>query len=258
MRRPLVLTNWKASMTTAEGLAYVQALLPLVQELCAEGDVLVFPPFTSLAAIAAALQGTGIQMGAQDLASSDEPYQTGQMTSRLLIEAGCRWVLVGHWEVRRALGDDEAKMKHKLQVALAAGLQVVTVIGQAASDPSPLEDALRRQLEQVLAGCSAANLAHMAIMYEPQGLLGRATPASTEHVASAVHTMRDWLGDRYGAATAEGMRIVYGGSLGLAHAPELLADAGLDGLGATRAARDPAAFAAMLRMAIKAHHHPIS
>ena len=242
-RRPLALSNWKMAMTVAEGLAFVRDFQGLAGDLLAAVDVILCPPFTALWPVGQALRGGRVQMGGQNIAPSGDPARTGEISAALLADAGCRWVMLGHWEVRRHLGDDDATVNRKVRLAIGAGLAPIVLIGEAHDEDVPLPAALERRLAGALEGCDAAQVAKMAFVYEPEGAIGMDLPATPEHVAAGCALVRGWLRRRWGDAVADGVRIIYGGSVAPSHASGLLACPDVDGLGATRRGRDAATFA---------------
>lgn len=247
LRKPLALSNWKMALTVAESLAFVREFETLAGDLLDLVEVVICPPYTSLWSVAQALRESRMQLGGQNVAATDDLARTGEISAALLADVGCRWVMLGHWEVRRHLGDDDALVNRKLHLALEAGLSPIVLIGEATDTGQSREVALRQQLRRVLQGCQASNLMGTAFVYEPEGAIGLAAPASLEHVASGCATIRDWLRQQWGDAVADSVRIIYGGSVSPEHATELLAAADVDGLGATRRGRDPKSFAAIVR-----------
>ena len=239
-------------MTVAESLAFVRDFEALAADLLDKVDVVICPPYTALWPVAQVLRDSRIQLGGQNIAPTADPARTGEISAVLLADVGCRWVMLGHWEIRRHLGDDDATVNRKVHLALEAGLTPILLIGEARDDRRPLEEALRRQLERVLAGCQAEQVETMAFVYEPEGAIGVAAPASPEHVAAGCGLIRDWLRGRWGDAVAENVRIIYGGSVAPEHAADLLACPDVDGLGATRRGRDPATFAQIVRLIVTA------
>ncbi len=248
LRKPLALSNWKMAMTIAESLAFVRDFQATAGHLLDEVDVVICPPFTALWPVAQALRGSRIQLGGQNIAPAAELARTGEISAALLADLGCRWVMLGHWEIRRHLGDDDAVVNRKVHLALDAGLAPILLIGEAHDDESPLAEALERQLARVLAGCQAAQVATTAFVYEPEGAIGMSAPASPEHVAAGCGLIRDWLRARWGNAVAKGGRIIYGGSVAPEYAADLLACPDVDGLGATRRGRNAATFARIVRL----------
>jgi len=260
-RKPLALSNWKMAMPTVESLAFVRDLEALAGDLLDEVDVVICPPYTALWPVAQALRGSRIQLGGQNIAPTADPARTGEISAALLADVGCRWVMLGHWEVRRHLGDDDAAVNRKVHLALDAGLAPILLIGEACGDDSLLSDALEGQLERVLAGCQAEQVETMAFVYEPEGAIGVAAPASPEHAASGCGLIRGWLRGRWGDVVAESVRIIYGGSVAPEYAADgstelaevLLSCSDVDGLGATRRGRDAATFARIVRLIAQMH-----
>jgi triosephosphate isomerase len=255
-RKPLALSNWKIAMTVAESLAFVRDFEVIAGDLLDQVDVVVCPPFTALWPVAQALRGSPsagsgrsrVQLGGQNIAPSADLAHTGEISAALLADVGCRWVMLGHWEVRRHLCDDDAAINRKLHLALEAGLSPILLIGEARDDQTPVTDALGRQLERVLANCGREQAEMMAFVYEPEGAIGLAAPASPDRVAAGCGFIRCWLRERWGSAVAESVRIIYGGSVAPEYAADLLACPDVDGLGATRRGRNAAAFAEIVRL----------
>lgn len=247
-RKPLALANWKMAMTIVESLAFVRDFEAMVGDLLDRVDVVICPPFTALWPVAQVLRDSRVQLGGQNIAPTTDLARTGEISAALLADVGCRWVMLGHWEVRRHLGDDDAAVNRKVHLALDASLAPILLIGEARHDRSPLAEALGRQLERVLAGCRAEQVETMAFVYEPEGTIGVAAPASPEHVAAGCGFIRGWLRAHWGGAVAERVRIIYGGSVAPEYAADLLACSDVDGLGATRRGREAATFAQVVRL----------
>ena len=234
-------------MTVAASLAFVRDFQALAGDLLDDVDVVICPAFTALWPVAQALQGSPIQLGGQNIALSADLARTGEISAALLADVGCRWVMLGHWELRRNQGDDDEAIKRKVHLALDANLSPILLIGEAHGDEAPLTDALEQQLARVLEGCPAEQVATMAFVYEPEGAIGMAKPASPERVTAGSTFVRNWLRQRWGDAVAQKVRIIYGGSVAPEHAADLLACPDVDGLGATRRGRDAATFADIVR-----------
>jgi triosephosphate isomerase len=247
-RKPLALANWKMAMTVPESLAFVEGLQASAGDCLDAVDVVLCPPFTALWPLAKALDegGSPIRLGAQNVAPSSDPARTGQISAAILADVGCEWVMLGHWEVRRHLGDDDALVNRKVHLALDADLRPIPFVGEANDERAPLAEALEGHLVRVLDGCTAEQVASMAFVYEPEGVIGAGAPSSPEHVAVACTVMRGWLRRQWGEAAAERARIIYGGSVAPDFAPDLLGSPDLDGLAATRHGRDPATFAELV------------
>ena len=253
-RKPLALANWKMAMTIAQSLAFVHDFQQLAGELLDLVEVVICPPFTALWPVAQALRDGRLYVGGQNIAPSNDAARTGEVSAALLADVGCRWVMLGHWEVRRHLGDDDATVNRKLRLALEAGLRPIVLVGEARDEAAPREEALEQRLEAILQGCQAAEAAVLACVYEPEGAIGADAPAAPQHVAEGCALIRGWLRARWGDAVAESVRIIYGGSVAPEYAPGLLAHPEVDGLGASRRGRDAASFAQIVHQIAQAKH----
>lgn len=246
-RKPLALSNWKMAMTIAESLAFVQDFQRLAGDLPGRVDVIICPPFTALWPVGQALAGSRLHLGAQDVAASIDPARTGQVSASLLAEAGCGWVMLGHWEVRRYGGDDDETVNRKLHLTLAAGLTPILLVGEGRDEGGSRESILERHLTRLLAGCAAEEAAKLVFIYEPEAAIGGDAPTQAEQVAEGCAFIRGWLQQQWGKPVAEAVRIIYGGSVSPDHAAALLSSPDVDGLGASRRGRDPATFVEIVR-----------
>jgi triosephosphate isomerase len=235
-RKPFALANWKMAMTISESLAFVHAFGAAVGDLAQAVDVVVCPPCTALHAVAQALADSPIGLGAQEISAP------------LLADAGCEWVMLGHWEIRRRTGETDADVNRKMHAALGAGLRPILLMGEAASERGRAEERLAARLPHLFAGCGPEQVAQMAVVYEPEWTIGVREPASPAAVAAGCGFIRRWIGEEYGAGVAEGMRVIYGGSVAPEYAGGLLASPEVDGLGASRKGRDPVAFAEIVQL----------
>lgn len=238
VRKPLALSNWKMAMTLSQARAFVRDFLPRVADLVDRVEIVVCPPYTAIYVVSEMLRGSGVAVGGQDLWPGPGEAHTGAVSGPLLVDAGAAWVMVGHWEVRRRLGEDDQAINRKLRAAFEAGLRPILLVGEPrgqAFDP--------RRLDTLLAGCAGEEVAQMAFVYEPEGAIGQAEPVPPRHAAAGCRAIRRWLIERHGEEVAARVRIIYGGSVTPEHATALLGDPDVDGLGASRRGRDPAAFA---------------
>jgi triosephosphate isomerase len=243
MRKPFALSNWKMALTRRQGLGFVREFLPLIQDLTERVEIVVCPPYTLIPAVADALAGSCVAVGGQDLWPGPGEAHTGAVSGALLADAGASWVMVGHWEVRRRVREDDAAVNLKLRAALESGLRPILLFGEeggAAFDP--------QRLLALLEGCAADEVRRTVLVYEPEGAIGRAEPVSPERAAAGCQAIRRWLSDRYGEGVAGAVRVIYGGSVTPEHAPALLVHPDVDGLGASRKGRDPLAFAEIVRL----------
>jgi triosephosphate isomerase len=251
VRKPLALANWKMAMTVSESLDYAHDFAQYVGDLSRRIIIILCPPYTALYPISMTLMHTSIQLGAQDLCPESDLAHTGEISTSLLADVGCGWVMVGHWEVRRRLGENDQDVNRKMHACFKADLRPILLLGEGINERDHFREALQSRLSTHFEGCSPGHIARMAFVYEPEWTIGADEPAPPEHIAEACAFIRDWIRKSYGEEAAEGFLIIYGGSVTPTHARDLLASVDVDGLGAGRKGRDPVAFAEIVQMIAK-------
>jgi triosephosphate isomerase len=248
-RRPIALANWKMEMTVAESAAYLRRFRASCDQLLAHVQVILCPPFTALHPMSESLAGVPIELGAQTVSIASGGARTGEVSAKLARDAGARWVLLGHWELRRQQGDTDQTVNLKAHRALQAGLRPILLIGEGKeAGTAQVDEALDGQMSITLDGCSADHVARMVFVYEPEWTIGVAEPAPAERVGAGVRFIRHWLAERYAESIAARVRILYGGSVSLPYAQDLLALPDLDGLGVGRNGRDPQALCELVHL----------
>jgi triosephosphate isomerase len=246
-RKPFAIANWKMAMTIAEGRRFVRAFREKVGGVAQAVDIVLCPPYTALYPLARALGGSPIELGAQDVSAAKGKAHTGAISASLLSDAGCRWVLLGHWEIRRRTGETDADVNRKIRATLEAGLRPIVLIGESAEEHGDPEAGLRRRLPTLFSGSSAQQVSKMVVVYEPEWTIGVEEPASPAHVAAGCRAIRHWIAEAYDPPTAQEVRTIYGGSVMPANVQALPSSPGVDGLGAGRQGRDPRSFAEIVR-----------
>ena len=230
MRRPLLAGNWKMNTSLTEGVELVEALLAQIGEVT-DREVLVCPPFTALGALAPLLAGTSIALGAQTMHYADKGAFTGEISPLMLREIGCSYVILGHSERRQLFGETDALINRKALVALDHGLRPIVCVGEvkAERDNGRAEEVVVQQLRGSLNNLKAEQLRDLVIAYEPVWAIGTgdtATPAD----AQAMHaTIRRVLTELSDDATAQSIRIQYGGSVKPDNVDELMSQPDIDG-----------------------------
>jgi triosephosphate isomerase len=240
-RRPIAAANWKMHLVRAEAEAWcaqVRAELPAAQD----AEVVVFPSFPLLPGVAAALAGSGLAVGGQDLHPEAEGAFTGDVAGRQLADAGCAWVLCGHSERRRDHAESDALVAAKARAALAAGLTPLVCVGETREErhSGRTFDVLARQLEPL------PEDARLVLAYEPVWAIGTGETATPEIAEDAHAFLRERVLRSSGAAAAAARRILYGGSVTPENAAALAAQADLDGFLVGGASLDPKRFLAIL------------
>jgi triosephosphate isomerase len=218
-------------------------------------SVTLCPPFPYLALVAEILKGSRVALGAQNLYPENEGAFTGEVSPTMLLDLGCKYVILGHSERRYKLGESDAFINHKVRVALAAGLNVILCVGETLEqrNANQTEALLDRQLTQGLAGVSPDTLTRLSIAYEPVWAIGNfehhATP---QQVQDAHAVIRRRFGQMFGEKSAQTLVIQYGGSVKPDNAAALLCRDGVDGVLIGGASLIADQFLAIARTAISA------
>ncbi|GFE58526.1 triose-phosphate isomerase [Geobacter sp. AOG1] len=230
MRKPVIAGNWKLYKTTPEALELVTSLKPLVENN--QGvEIVVAPVFTVLASIKQPLAGSPINLAAQNCHWEEEGAFTGEVSPKMLIDAGCSHVIIGHSERRQYFGETDATVNRKMKAALNAGLTVLFCIGEtlAERDAEQTLEVLKTQICGGLEGLSNEQLAKVVIAYEPVWAIGTGKTATNDQAQDAHSFIRGVVGGLYGPAAADAMRILYGGSVKPDNIKGLMAQPDIDG-----------------------------
>ncbi|HOR29707.1 MAG TPA: triose-phosphate isomerase [Candidatus Sumerlaeota bacterium] len=229
MRRPIVAGNWKMNKTPSQARALLEELKPLVAD--APCDVVVAPPFVCLERAAQALAGSAIGLAAQNVHWEPSGAFTGEVSIEMLQDLGVRFVIIGHSERRQYFGESDETVNRRAKAVLAAGLTPIICVGEQLQERESGQTGavVSRQVRGALAELSAAQVAGSIIAYEPVWAIGTGKVASTEQAQEVHALIRKLLGELYGAATADQVRIQYGGSMKPDNAAGLLAQPDIDG-----------------------------
>ncbi|MES9946424.1 MAG: triose-phosphate isomerase [Candidatus Thiodiazotropha sp.] len=241
--------------TVADTKAYAETLLrQLDGKDLASVDLFVLPPFTSLHAANAAFAGTKVGFGGQNMHWEEEGAWTGEISAKMLVEAGCKYVALAHSERLQYFGETYDRVRLKVNTALRHGLSPILCLGENAKEKNQgrTESVLKWQLETALADVSAADVPGIVMAYEPRWAIGAKDAASPEHVADQHNLFRNVLRKRFGEQTAEATRIVYGGSVTPSNGPDLIAIPDVDGLFIGRAAWSPDGLAEIINIVAEA------
>lgn len=226
MRKKLVAGNWKMHGSLAENAALLGAIKPALQGI----EAAVCVPFPYLGQAQAALAGSSIAWGAQNLSEQTKGAFTGEVSAAMLVDFGCRYVIVGHSERRSLYGESDELVAKKYVAAQAAGLTPILCVGEllAEREAGVTEAVVARQLDAVIAVAGVASFARAVVAYEPVWAIGTgktATPVQAQEVHAAIRT-RLAAADANAAAQA---RLLYGGSVKPSNAAELFGQADIDG-----------------------------
>ena len=229
-RRLFIAGNWKMNTTRASGLALVRDLLKELGQVD-QVDLAVCPPFVYLPAVRAALDGSHIALGAQDMFYENDGAFTGEISAAMLKDVGCRYVILGHSERRHVIGESDELVNRKILKALSDGLEVIFCVGEllAQRESEQTAEIVARQVGVGLEGVNADAMKRVTIAYEPVWAIGTGRNATPQQ-AQEVHAMiRGLLADMYHPRVAQAVRIQYGGSVKPANAAEILAQPDVDG-----------------------------
>jgi len=228
-RQTLIAANWKMYKTPAESVEFCEAFLPKIagKHDC---EIALCPPFTSLAAVAPYCARAGLALGAQNVATEEEGACTGEVAARMLKAIGVTFVICGHSERRTVYGESNAVVRAKMLRVLANGMVPLLCIGEKLEEREG--NGTFRVLETQLAECLkeiAWTPATLVVAYEPVWAIGTGKTASPEQAEEVHAFVREWLAREESPAQANGLRILYGGSVKPENTAELMARPDIDG-----------------------------
>lgn len=246
-RRPIIAGNWKMNMTATQARELASKLIPLVSG-AKDRDIVLAPTFTSLQAVSETIKGTNISLSAQNLHWEDKGAFTGEISAEMLLDLGCKYVIIGHSERRQYFGETDETVNKKVKQALAKGLLPILCVGEtlAERDAGKLNEIISRQVTGGLKDITAGDMQKVVVAYEPVWAIGTGKTATPEQ-ANEVHALiRDKVKALYSAEIAEGLRIQYGGSVTPDNVSTLMAKPDIDGALVGGASLKPESFAALV------------
>jgi triosephosphate isomerase len=246
-RKYLIAGNWKLNNGGASGLKLAADVAQASRGVSAE--VVVAPPFTALAAVAAELSGSHVEVSAQNLYPKDSGAFTGEVSAPMLLEAGCKWVILGHSERRQFFGETDESVKTKVAAAMAAGLKPIACIGEtlAEREAGKTLEVCFRQLD-AFAEVLLKNPGFGVVAYEPVWAIGTGKVATAEQAQEVHAAIRKRLA-ALNADLGEKTRVLYGGSVKADNAKQLLGCPDIDGALVGGASLDAAGFAKIAQAA---------
>jgi len=247
MRKPVIAGNWKMYKTHGEAVAFVEELKPRVAgvEHC---EVIVAPPFTALAAASEAAKTSNIRIAAQDMHWDAEGAHTGDISPRMLLDAGCSHVIIGHSERRHDHGETDEQVNRKLKAALAAGLTPIVCVGETIEEreAGETQKVLDRQFAGGFAGLTPQEFSRIIMAYEPVWAIGTGRTATPELAAESHAGLRQLVRGQFGDERAKAVRILYGGSVKPQNIRGLMAQEEIDGALVGGASLSVESFVAMI------------
>ncbi len=229
MRTPIIAGNWKLNKTVDEALDLAKDLRGKLSDLT-DVEIIIAPPFTALAPLAAALTGSPIILAGQNCYPAEGAF-TGEISPALLRDVGCRSVIIGHSERRHLFAEHDDFINQKIKAALAAGLKVIFCIGETLTERNENRtfEILENQVRKGLTGLDSAAMSRLTVAYEPVWAIGTGQTASNEQAQEAHHFIRGLLSQLFDRSTAETTRILYGGSVKPDNIDGLMDQADIDG-----------------------------
>jgi triosephosphate isomerase len=252
MRKKIIAANWKMNMTQAEAAAFVETLLLEIGDL-AEVEVVILPPFTAIAKVTEALgKSQNIKVGAQNMHWERSGAFTGEISPALLRDLFVRYVVLGHSERRTLFGETDRIVNRKVRAAHEAVLRPIVCVGETLEqrEKGSVEKILALQLRGSLADLGAKELHETVIAYEPVWAIGTGRTATAGQAQEAHAFIRHTLREISDEATADKIRIQYGGSVKPDNARELMSQPDIDGALVGGASLDPRSFAQIVQGAL--------
>lgn len=228
MRRPFVCGNWKMHKTLSESVDLIKALIPQTRDF-GQVEVGVAPPYTALAAVKTALDGTDLKLVAQNCHFETQGAFTGEVSIPMLKDVGCDYVLVGHSERRQLFGETDEGVGQKVRAVLDHGLDVIVALGERLQERESGQTlaVVERQFAAAFAEVAGAEWSRVVVAYEPVWAIGTGRTASPDQAQEVHAALRARLTDH--GEVAAGVRIQYGGSVKPGNAADLFAQPDIDG-----------------------------
>ncbi len=228
-RRKIIAGNWKMNMTPSEAVALIETLKPLVAT--DEADVVFCVPAIDIIPAIEAAKGSNICIGAENMYFEEKGAYTGEISPNMLVDAGVKYVIIGHSERREYFAETDETVNKKVLKAFEHGITPIICCGETLTqrEQGVTIDFIRQQVKIAFLGVTAEQAAMAVIAYEPIWAIGTGKVATTEQAEEVCKAIRACIAEIYDEATAEAIRIQYGGSVSAASAPELFAQPDIDG-----------------------------
>ena len=228
-RRKIIAGNWKMNMTPSEAVELINTLKPLVAT--EEADVVFCVPAIDIIPAMEAAKGSNIQIGAENMYFEEKGAYTGEISPAMLTDAGVKYVVLGHSERREYFAETSETVNKKMLKAFEHGITPIMCCGETLTqrEQGVTMDFIRQQVKVGFLGVTAEQAATAVIAYEPIWAIGTGKTATTEQAQEVCKGIRACIAEIYDDATAEKIRIQYGGSVNAATAPELFAQPDIDG-----------------------------
>jgi len=230
-RRPIIAGNWKMYKTIPEALEFVQAFRPLVVA-STHCEILVAPAFTAIKSVSDRLEGSNVEVAAQDVAADPGPGAfTGEVSASMIRDAGARWVIIGHSERRQYYAETDESVNAKTRVSIGAGLSPIMCVGERLEerDAGNAERVVEAQLTRGMHNLTVSEASRIIIAYEPIWAIGTGRTATPETAEQMHAFIRSRIRAMFGDSVAEETRILYGGSVKPDNTAALMNQVDIDG-----------------------------
>ncbi len=230
MRKKIVAGNWKMNTTVAEGVALAKDLVAALGQVPSDVNLVVAPPFVHLTSVGEVIADSKIALSAQNCANKAKGAYTGEVAAAMIAGVGCEYVILGHSERRQYYGETSATLVEKMALAFENDLKPIYCVGEMLAEREAGNHfaVVRAQIEEVLFGLTAEQMANVVIAYEPVWAIGTGVTATSEQAQEIHAFIRKVLAEKFGAL-AEEITILYGGSCKPSNAKELFACPDIDG-----------------------------
>ena len=228
-RKKIIAGNWKMNMTPSQALKLVEELKPLVETQ--DADVVYCVPAVDIVPVVEAVKGTNVAVGAENMYFEEKGAYTGEISAEMLVDAGVKYVIIGHSERRDYFKEDDELLNKKVKKALEAGLTPILCCGETLEqrEMGIMKDWIRLQIKSDLVGVTAEQVAGIVIAYEPIWAIGTGKTATSDQAQEVCQLIRECIAEMYDQATADAVRIQYGGSVNAGNAAELFSKPDIDG-----------------------------
>ena len=225
-----IIANLKMNKTVSETKAYLINLLPKVEE--GVHNLVICPPATSIATAKYLLDGRDIKIGGQNLCDEEEGKCTGEISGKMLKDAGAEYVIVGHSERRTKFKESARSINKKIKIALKNRLKVILCVGENLAERNNLKmlEVLKIQIEDAFKGLYENELDNIIVAYEPIWAIGSGKTPTVKEIETVVKAIRKVVTDDFSAKAGENITVVYGGSVDNKNASAIMKTKGLDGL----------------------------
>jgi len=250
--RPLIAGNWKMHKTRSEAQALAREIARGLPQTLDDVEVALFPPFTALGDVVAAVADSDIQVGAQNIYPEDQGAFTGEISPPMLLDAGATCVLCGHSERRHIMGESDAMINRKMLAALGHDILPILCVGETLEqrEANETEQVIKTQLAAGLEGVGQEHATEVTVAYEPVWAIGTGRTATAEQAGEIHAQIRALLNERFGGAGAQ-IRIIYGGSVKPSNAAELLGTSEIGGVLVGGASLQGESFCGIVKAALR-------